>query len=212
MRPTFDNHDQDILTERLAARQKLSGPRVGDFVETAAGPIRIAYVWPENRIQLAMGGSFYLCDNGEMSYSGGLEPAETMDLIPSQWEEPITNGVCWFFHHDHATAHNGIDVIIPVRIWQARPKLAHQRTCRFCGTADIQERVSAWVNVNTNALELDPDSSTGEFWCNDCEAHISRHDIVEPSSADIGRHNRALMFGENDEAFPDADTWSRIVD
>lgn len=32
------------------------------------------------------------------------------------------------------------------------------------------------------------------------------------TSSEIGRHSRALMFGENDEAFPDADTWSSIVD
>lgn len=32
------------------------------------------------------------------------------------------------------------------------------------------------------------------------------------TSDEIARRNRALMFGENDEAFPDAATWSRIVD
>lgn len=32
------------------------------------------------------------------------------------------------------------------------------------------------------------------------------------TSSEIGRHSRALMFGENDEAFPDPDTWSSIVD
>jgi len=32
------------------------------------------------------------------------------------------------------------------------------------------------------------------------------------TSSEIGRQSRAIMFGENDEAFPDADTWSSIVD
>lgn len=32
------------------------------------------------------------------------------------------------------------------------------------------------------------------------------------SSADIGRYNRALMFGDQDEAFPDRAEWARIVD
>jgi hypothetical protein len=32
------------------------------------------------------------------------------------------------------------------------------------------------------------------------------------SSSDIGAINRACMFGENDEAFPDDETWSMIVD
>lgn len=31
-------------------------------------------------------------------------------------------------------------------------------------------------------------------------------------SADIGKWNRALMFGENDEAWPGEAAWSRIVD
>lgn len=32
------------------------------------------------------------------------------------------------------------------------------------------------------------------------------------SSSDIGRYSRSIMFGENDEAFPDQEEWSRIVD
>lgn len=32
------------------------------------------------------------------------------------------------------------------------------------------------------------------------------------TSSEIGEYNHALMFGENDEAFPDKETWSAIVD
>lgn len=39
-----------------------------------------------------------------------------------------------------------------------------------------------------------------------------RHEYDGLTSAEIGAYNRVLMFGENDEAFPDQDTWSRIVD
>ena len=31
-------------------------------------------------------------------------------------------------------------------------------------------------------------------------------------SSEIGKHSRACMFGDNDEAFPDRAEWSRIVD
>lgn len=31
-------------------------------------------------------------------------------------------------------------------------------------------------------------------------------------SSEIGRLSRATMFGDNDEAFPDQDEWSSIVD
>jgi len=32
------------------------------------------------------------------------------------------------------------------------------------------------------------------------------------TSAEIGKRNRRLMFGDNDEAFPSADEWRRITD
>jgi hypothetical protein len=31
-------------------------------------------------------------------------------------------------------------------------------------------------------------------------------------SWEIGMHNRAVMFGDDDEAFPSPEEWSRIVD
>ena len=32
------------------------------------------------------------------------------------------------------------------------------------------------------------------------------------TSAEIGEHSRALMFGDNDEAFPSPEEWSSVVD
>lgn len=32
------------------------------------------------------------------------------------------------------------------------------------------------------------------------------------STSEIAAYNRRLMFGENDQAFPSASEWSRIVD
>lgn len=32
------------------------------------------------------------------------------------------------------------------------------------------------------------------------------------TTEEIAAHNRRLMFGENDEAFPSPEEWSRIVD
>ena len=39
-----------------------------------------------------------------------------------------------------------------------------------------------------------------------------RHEYDGLTSAQIGEYNRRLMFGENDEAFPDPTAWSSIVD
>lgn len=32
------------------------------------------------------------------------------------------------------------------------------------------------------------------------------------TASEIGDYNRALMFGDNDEAFPSQEEWSRVVD
>jgi hypothetical protein len=32
------------------------------------------------------------------------------------------------------------------------------------------------------------------------------------TSSEIGQYSRSLMFGDNSEAFPSAEEWSRIVD
>ena len=32
------------------------------------------------------------------------------------------------------------------------------------------------------------------------------------SSADIGRYNQAIMFGDHDEAFPDRDEWGWVTE
>jgi hypothetical protein len=42
------------------------------------------------------------------------------------------------------------------------------------------------------------------------ESGRSTYDGLE--SREIGRYNRAIMFGDNDEAFPSQDEWSRVVD
>lgn len=41
-------------------------------------------------------------------------------------------------------------------------------------------------------------------------AGIDRYDGLTDS--EIGIYNRCLMFGENDEAFPDEEEWSMVVD
>jgi hypothetical protein len=43
-------------------------------------------------------------------------------------------------------------------------------------------------------------------------AQNGRHVYDGFSTDEIAAYNRRLMFGENDEAFPGAEEWSRIVD
>jgi hypothetical protein len=46
----------------------------------------------------------------------------------------------------------------------------------------------------------------------DANRTAGRHTFEGLESSEVGAYHRALMFGENDEAFPDQATWSRIVD
>lgn len=130
MTPTFDHIDADIRQHRLSAWKARSGPRVGDFVETHDGDmLRIAHVW-EDAIQttcsiLRSDSSFYF-GHGYMSHSGALNSA-----IPSEMFEDtgrIQDGSCWFFHHDHALAHNGVRTTIPCRVYRLRHTLTGARS------------------------------------------------------------------------------------
>lgn len=116
---TLDQRDQDILTHRIAAFNAVEGPHVGDYVAFADGVTRrISHIWPDG-VQTSDDGSFYLGE-GYMSFSGSLYvsvPTETLTLT----DETCEAGA-WFFHHNHHTAHNGINVIVPVRVWTSTAK------------------------------------------------------------------------------------------
>lgn len=116
----LDDRDQAILAERTAALDAVEEPRVGDFVVFADGVTRrISYHWHDGAgwdggYQSSDGGSYYL-GTGYVSMSGGLYttvPKETLTLTDEK-----RDGSVWFFHHDHHTAHNGVDVMIPFRVY-----------------------------------------------------------------------------------------------
>lgn len=46
----------------------------------------------------------------------------------------------------------------------------------------------------------------------DANRIAGRDPYVGLTSAEIGEYNRSVMFGTDDEAFPDEDTWSSWVD
>lgn len=114
----LDEKDLAILTRRQAALQARPGVRVGDFVEFACGTVRrVSYVWPDESasIQTSDGGSYYLGDAGA-SMSGSLKPsvpASTLtDTGDYRW------GDVWFFHHDAAMAHNGVNAQAAFRVFK----------------------------------------------------------------------------------------------
>lgn len=127
-RPAFDERDAKILEarqvsldERAAADQR---PRSGDFVIFADGVTRrVSHVWDWEAsddgpavydCQTSDCGSWYL-GVGYADFSGGLfgsVPASTMTLTEERRE-----GRCWFFHHDYAGAHCGVDALALFRVY-----------------------------------------------------------------------------------------------
>lgn len=121
MYPKFDERDQKILDERLAAFAEREGPQTGHYVRFADGTMRrISHVWDwegcdDPSVQTSDCGSWYF---GEwyMSFSGSLYkgiPAST--LARTNETKP---GRAWFFHHDYRSAHNGVDVMVDLPVWE----------------------------------------------------------------------------------------------
>ncbi len=121
MRPTFDLQDAAILAERTEKRDRLRGPRIGDFVIFPDGHEgRFTHDWGDE-IQTTsrkFGGdaSFYLSASGHGDYSGGLDPSIAKSKLVDTKE--LKNGRFWFFHHDDHYAHNGVDVEVPCRVYR----------------------------------------------------------------------------------------------
>jgi hypothetical protein len=118
----FDERDAAIVATRTASLDELDGPRVGDYVRFADGTERrISYATPAewlpevDSIQTSDGGSWYLGD-GYVSFSGGLHPG--VERASLTLTDETQRGSVWIFHHDYATAHNGVNASIPFRVYE----------------------------------------------------------------------------------------------
>lgn len=116
---TLDKQDAELLAYREIAYNTHNGPRVGDYVQMLDGSLqRFSHDWGDD-IQTTdgkYGASFYISKNGYVEMSGGLNKAilkSTLELLPETKE-----GSFWFFRHDLAMAHNGVDVKIVCRIYK----------------------------------------------------------------------------------------------
>lgn len=114
----FDAKDQSILDGIFAEREQVNTPRVGDFVRFPTGELeRISHRWPDGfQTSPTRSGSYYLCSEGNASYSGGLNPSIPKEsLLPI---DELMDGQFWFFHHGCAGAHRGVYFSIPCRVYE----------------------------------------------------------------------------------------------
>lgn len=125
LRPKFDARDQEIKDQRLKIWDARTGPRVGDFVIMPDGQtLRFAHDWGED-IQTTSrmfhgDSSFYF--SGTCSHSGALDDAIPKTCLSDTGE--LRLGPVWFFHHDHASARNGVRTTIPCRVYRYVPAQA----------------------------------------------------------------------------------------
>lgn len=119
MNEHLDARDAEILASRVAALDARDpAPRCGDYVVFSDGVTRrVSYVWPDG-VQTSAGGSWHL-GNGACSFSGSLYRSTPLDAL--QLTEEKRPGRVWFFHHDHWTAHNGVDAEVLFRVYTAAP-------------------------------------------------------------------------------------------
>ena len=123
----LDSFDAAILEARKANLSDFTEPIVGDWLRFSDGRMeRVTHIWPADwhadeiaTVQTTHPkfglGSFYLGQHG-CSYSGALDDGIKVDRLTFTGE--LRPGGCWFFHHDHARAHNGVSVEIPFRVYE----------------------------------------------------------------------------------------------
>ena len=115
----LDAIDQLFITNALKERELRKCPEVGDFVIMEDGSYeRFSHDWGDD-IQTTdgkFGSSFHLTKNGYGGFSGGLNAAIMKNRLILTSE--IKEGSFWIFHHNHATAHNGVYFNAPVRVYQ----------------------------------------------------------------------------------------------
>ena len=121
MRTTADARDEEIVARRMKKLNEVEGPRVGDFVRFTDGTLRrISYRWNDGEgwdggCQTSDHGSYYLSEYG-VSMSGSLHPCVPTESL--QRTDECRDGSVWIFHHDWAKAHNGVDFMVPFRVYE----------------------------------------------------------------------------------------------
>lgn len=150
------NRNHELLAIKMAAFDRQPGPRVGDFLQLPdihpkLGKLtRFTHHWGDSIQTGGLGGSFFLCADGSLSYSGGLDHGVATADINA---EPIGNraGSLWFFDQDMAGAGRGVYYTAPMRVFSLRTgadisgigelrcpfhlsalnKEQHERTCNY---------------------------------------------------------------------------------
>jgi hypothetical protein len=113
----LDAKDQEILNNRIEAREQISGPRIGDYVRFPSGELeRFSHDWRDSlQTSPPYSGEVYLLASGNGSFSGGLNPSIPVESLTLT--EEFLPGKFWFFHHNTPGAGRGVYFSIPCRVY-----------------------------------------------------------------------------------------------
>lgn len=167
-----DEKTLKTVEDRILKMNARQGPRVGDWLKAREGLYtRFTHKW-DDRIQTGgSNASYYLGNEGGLSYSGGLDGGVLLsDLV----QIPETKrGGCWIFKDDHHKAHNGYDFETDFRVFVLKGGADESRIdvlkawkhkqeqdklpslMRFNGNGQLYELKIPMIVINTKMNEHD---------------------------------------------------------
>ena len=107
--------DRNLASSRIAARDNISGLRVGDYLYIDGEYCRVAY--NGYCVQVEYGeGSYHLGNEGVVSFSGGLKPPiEFKELVLLPDTRP---GIFWIEHHGILTCGCSVYIETGCRVFE----------------------------------------------------------------------------------------------
>lgn len=111
----LDRIDQSIRADRLAKRNRIQRPTVGDFICFASGETERFSYDMEHSMQTTPGGAFYIGESGQASFSGSLNPPVPTESLTLTSQ--VKEGTFWFFHHGSPGAGRRVDITLPCRVY-----------------------------------------------------------------------------------------------
>ena len=107
--------DRNLASSRIAARDNISGLRVGDYLYLNGEYCRVAYNGRRVQIELYEG-SYHLCNDGDVSFSGGLYPCiEFKELV---LRPETKSGIFWIEHHGILTSGCSVYIETECRVFE----------------------------------------------------------------------------------------------
>jgi hypothetical protein len=117
MNKVIDDKHLSMVNKIIEARKSIEGFALGDFVEFKNTTRRISNIM-SGRVQTSdlNDGSYHIFRSGYASFSGGLYSSLENEKL--ELTKEITFGSFWIFYHGNVEAHNGIDILVPCKVWK----------------------------------------------------------------------------------------------